>query len=225
MIDRVNKREKKIKILIVDDHPIIRQGLSLFLNQKDDFEICGEAENEERAMNVIDQQKPNFVITDITLKDSNGLDLIKKIQQKYANLPVLVLSVHDESVYAERALRAGAKGYIMKEELTEKVVEAIWHILSGKIYLSEKMSERMLQKFIGKNLSTENHSPLEILSDRELKVFELIGSGRSTHEIAITLHISPKTVQSYRARIKEKLGLESSSDLLQHAFMWMGVTH
>ncbi|RJP32294.1 MAG: DNA-binding response regulator [Candidatus Omnitrophota bacterium] len=217
------KDKHKINVLVVDDHPIVRQGLLLLFNQRDDMNVCGEAEDARQAMQAIAAFKPDIAIIDITLKDSNGLELIKQIKERYANLPLLVLSVHDESLYAERALRAGARGYIMKEELTNKVVDAVRLIVQGKIYLSAAMSEKMLNKLVRGDDNTA--SPLDRLSDRELEVFQLIGHGHQTHDIAETMHLSPKTVQSYRARIKEKLNLESSSELLQHAFQWVHEEH
>ncbi len=212
-------QNSKIKVLVVDDHPIIRQGLSLLFSQKNDMEVCGEADNVETALEQITVLKPDIVIVDISLKDSNGLDLIKQIKIKKKNLPVLVLSVHDESIYAERALRAGARGYIMKEELTDNVVIAIRQIISGKLYLSNQMSEKMLDKLV-KPSPGISESSVEILSDRELEVFRLFGLGMSTKEIADKIHVSPKTVQSYRVRIKDKMNIEKTSELLKHAIQW-----
>ncbi len=208
---------KKICVFVVDDHPIVRQGLTLLFNQTADMKVCGEAEDANQALQQIACCRPDVAIIDITLKDSNGLDLIKDLKLRYSYLPILVLSVHDESIYSERALHAGARGYIMKEELTDQVVEAVRQIANGKIYLSAKMSERMLDKLASGSGSIEE-SPISRLSDRELAVFQLIGQGLKTHEIAEQLHLSPKTVQSYRSRLKDKLNLESSSELLQYAF-------
>ncbi len=211
---------KQIRVLVVDDHPIVRQGLTLLFEQKGGLEVCGEAENDIQALEAIASMKPDIAIVDISLKESNGLELIKIIKDRYANLPVLVLSVHDESIYAERALRAGARGYIMKEELTEKVVDAIHRIMDDMVYLSDKMSARLLDKFVSRGTEGDA-SPVDCLSDRELEVFQLLGNGYRTQEIAEKMHVSPKTIQSYRARIKDKLNLESSSELLQHAFQWL----
>lgn len=209
----------KTRVLVVDDHPIVREGLALLFRQKKDLEICGEAEDAGQTLAAIAARPPDIAIIDITLKNSNGLDLIRLLKERYPSLPVLVLSVHDESIYAERALRAGARGYIMKEELTEKVVEAIHCVLNGKIYLSPRMSEKLLIRFVGSPLP-DRESPVERLSDRELAVYQMIGQGLGTRDIAERMHISPKTVQSYRARIKDKLQLGNSSDLLQHAVLW-----
>lgn len=207
-----------IRVLIVDDHPIVREGLAMLFQQKADLEVCGDADSLEAALQRIHQLKPDIAIVDISLKNSNGLDLIKQIKHMYPDLPVLVLSVHDESLYAERALRAGARGYIMKEELTDNVVQAIHHIMSGKLYLSHRMSETLLDKLVAK--PKDERSPIESFSDRELMVFQLLGKGHSTKEIADILFVSPKTIQSYKSRIKEKLNIESSSALLQLAFQW-----
>ncbi|HQH73678.1 MAG TPA: response regulator transcription factor [bacterium] len=209
----------KTRVLVVDDHPIVREGLALLFRQKMDLEICGEAEDAEQTLAAIAARPPDIAIIDITLKNSNGLDLIRLLRDRHPSLPVLVLSVHDESIYAERALRAGARGYIMKEELTEKVVEAIHCVLNGKIYLSPRMSEKLLTHFVG-GQTPVRQSPVERLSDRELAVYQMIGQGLGTRDIAERMHISPKTVQSYRSRIKDKLQLGNSSDLLQHAVLW-----
>ncbi|MFB3785774.1 MAG: response regulator [bacterium] len=209
----------KTRVLVVDDHPIIREGLALLFRQKMNLEMCGEAEDAEQTLAAIASRRPDIAIVDISLKNSNGLDLIRLLKERYPSLPVLVLSVHDESIYAERALRAGARGYIMKEELTDKVVVAIRHVLSGKIYLSPRMSEKLLTRYVG-GQTPGRQSPMERLSDRELAVYQMIGQGLGTRDIAERMHISPKTVQSYRSRIKDKLQLGSSSDLLQHAVQW-----
>jgi len=213
-------KNSRIKVLVVDDHPIIRQGLSLLFSQKNDMEVCGEADNVETALEQIAALEPDIAIVDISLKDSNGLELIKQIKMQNKKLPVLVLSVHDESIYAERALRAGARGYIMKEELTDNVVIAIRQIMSGKLYLSSLMSEKMLDKLVQPSPGI-SESPVEKLSDRELEVFQLFGSGMSTKEIADKIHVSPKTVQSYRVRIKEKMNIEKTSELLKYAIQWV----
>ncbi len=213
-------RESKIKVLVVDDHPIIRQGLALLFSQKNDMKVCGEADSVETALEQIAVLEPDIAIVDISLKNSNGLELIKQIKSQNKNLPVLVLSVHDESIYAERALRAGARGYIMKEELTDNVVTAIRRIMRGKLYLSSQISEKMLDKLVTP-FPDISESPVEKLSDRELEVFRLFGLGMSTQEIADKIHVSPKTVQSYRVRIKEKMNIEKTSDLLKYAIQWV----
>ncbi|MHC4259373.1 MAG: response regulator transcription factor [Planctomycetota bacterium] len=212
--------EKKTKILIVDDHPIVRQGLAELINHEQDLTVCGQAEDALEALRTIKEIKPNMVIVDISLKETSGLELIKDIGAQYGNLPVLALSMHDESLYAERALRAGAKGYIMKAEATENVVTAIRRVLSGQIYVSDRMAARMVRKLVGGRRET-GASAIERLSDRELEVFSLIGQGHGTRQIAEKLHLSVKTVETYRAHIKEKLNLADANELLQYAIQWV----
>jgi len=210
---------QKKRIFIVDDHPIVREGLSLMMNREPDLMVCGEAEEAAGAMQAITATHPDFLILDISLNGPDGLDLLKSIRQRFPALPVLVLSMHDESIYAERALRAGAHGYIMKQEATEKVMVAVRQILEQKVYVSDRIANRMLQQYInGSNV--EQHSPLAVLSDRELEVFRLIGEGHSTRRIADELHLSVKTVESYQAHIKDKLALRSGRELVQRAIQW-----
>ncbi|MBE3096482.1 MAG: response regulator transcription factor [Planctomycetes bacterium] len=210
---------RKARILIVDDHPIVRQGLVQMLGHEPDMEACGEAESAAEALKAIAAAAPDAAIVDLSLKDSSGLELLKDIRVRYPRLPVLVLSVYDESMYAERALRAGAKGYMMKEEAAEKVVTAIRRILAGQIYLSEAMASRLLHVLVD-GRPDAGLSPAERLSDRELEVFQLIGQGFGNTEIARRLHLSPKTVETYRGHIKEKLNLSGATELLQHAIQW-----
>jgi DNA-binding NarL/FixJ family response regulator len=211
--------EKK-RLLIVDDHPIVRQGITRLINYEDELMVCGEAGNAKEALEAVDREKPDMVIVDISLKGRSGLELIKDLRMRYQDLPVLVVSMHDESLYAERVLRAGAKGYIMKQEPPEKVLNAIRQVLSGKIFVSEKMREKMLQRYV-LGSSQKNASTVERLSDRELEVFRLIGKGMGTRQIAKELDLSIKTVETYREHIKEKLNLENSSKLLQYAIDWV----
>jgi DNA-binding NarL/FixJ family response regulator len=206
-------------VLIVDDHPLMRQGLALLINQQHDLQVCGEAEEAQGAMREIALMRPDILILDISLSGPDGLELLKSIRASEPYLPVLVLSMHDEAIYAERALRAGANGYIMKQEASEKVLIAVRRILHGEIYLSERMSNKMLQQFIGVGVATIQ-SRMGSLSDRELEVFRLIGDGRATREIADQLHLSVKTVETYQAHIKEKLALRSGRELIQHAIQW-----
>jgi DNA-binding NarL/FixJ family response regulator len=216
-----SKSEKsKTSILIVDDHPIVRQGLAELINQEDDLIVCGQAEDAHQAMQEIKALKPDMAIVDISLKETSGMELIKDIKAQYPNLTVLALSMHDESLYAERALRAGAKGYIMKAEATENVVTAIHRVLSGQIYVSDKIAARILRKFAGSGPDL-GASAIESLSDRELEVFCLIGQGYGTRQIADRLHLSIKTIESYRAHIKEKLNLADAGELLQYAIQWV----
>jgi DNA-binding NarL/FixJ family response regulator len=210
---------RKSKVFVVDDHPIVRQGLALMINRESDLAVCGEAEDARTAMQSVTTAKPDILVVDISLNGPDGLDLLKNIRVRYPNLPVLILSMHDESVYAERALRAGAQGYIMKQEATEKVLVALRRILSNEIYVSERIANRMLQRYIG-NPGAGGPSSVADLTDRELEVFRLIGEGHSTRKIAEDLHISVKTVESYQAHIKEKLSLRSGRELVQHAIQW-----
>jgi DNA-binding NarL/FixJ family response regulator len=206
-------------ILIVDDHPLLRQGLTMLINRQDDMRVCGEVEEAHGAMQHIAQYKPDVLILDISLKGPDGLDLLKSIRVPYPDLPVLILSMHDETIYAERALRARANGYIMKQEATDQVLVALRRILNGDVYLSEAMSKRMLHQYIDGVPSTLQ-SRIAVLSDRELEVFRSIGEGRGTREIADELHLSVKTVETYQAHIKEKLSLRSGRELVQHAIQW-----
>jgi DNA-binding NarL/FixJ family response regulator len=210
---------RKTRIFLVDDHPIVREGLSMMMNREPDMMVCGEAEEATGALQAISAAKPDFVIVDISLSGPDGLDLLKSIRARYPNLPVLILSMHDESIYAERALRAGANGYIMKQEATEKVLVAVRQILTQKVYVSDRIANRMLQRYIKGSVS-EGQSPISELSDRELEVFRLIGEGHGTRKIAEELHLSVKTVESYQAHIKEKLSLKNGRELVQRAIQW-----
>jgi len=209
----------KKTVLVVDDHPLMRQGLALLINQQQDMVVCGEAEEAQAAMQAIARQKPDILILDISLNGPDGLEVLKSIRASDPGLPVLILSMHDEAIYAERALRARANGYIMKQEASEKVLVAIRRILNGDLYLSDRMSNKMLQQFIG-GAPSMIQSRIAALSDRELEVFRLIGEGRTTREIADELHLSIKTVETYQAHIKEKLALRTGRELIQHAIQW-----
>jgi DNA-binding NarL/FixJ family response regulator len=218
MCDRQGNPAKKT-VFVVDDHPLMRQGLSLLINQQEDMEVCGEAEEAQAAMHSIARRRPDILILDISLNGPDGLELLKSIRASDPALPVLILSMHDEAIYAERALRARANGYIMKQEASEKVLVAIRRILNGDLYLSDRMSNKMLQQFIG-GAPSLIQSRIAALSDRELEVFRMIGEGRATREIADELHLSIKTVETYQAHIKEKLALRSGRELIQHAIQW-----
>ena len=209
-------RVKKKTVFIVDDHPLLRQGLALMINRELDLAVCGEAEDAQTAMRDVAAKKPDILIADISLNGPDGLDLLKNLRGLYPNLPVLILSMHDESIYAERALRARANGYIMKQEATEKVLVAVRRILGGDIYLSDRMANKLLHQYIS-GASADMNSRLSALSDRELEVFRLIGEGRGTRQIAEKLHLSIKTVETYQAHIKDKLSLHSGRELVQHA--------
>ena len=209
----------KKAVLVVDDHPLMRQGLALLINQQQDMQVCGEAEEAQAAMHAIAHLHPDIMILDISLTGPDGLELLKNIRATSPDLPVLILSMHDEAIYAERALRAGANGYIMKQEATEKVLIAVRRILNGEVYLSECTSNKMLQQYIG-GAPRMIQSRIASLSDRELEVFRMIGEGRATREIAEDLHLSVKTVETYQAHIKDKLALRSGRELIQHAIQW-----
>ena len=206
-------------VLVVDDHPLMRQGLALLINQQQDMHVCGEAEEAHAAMQAIAERRPDIVILDISLNGPDGLEVLKNIRASDPDLPVLILSMHDEAIYAERALRARANGYIMKQEATEKVLVAVRRILNGDLYLSDRVSNKMLHQYIG-GAPSMIQSRISSLSDRELEVFRMIGEGYGTREIAEELHLSIKTVETYQAHIKEKLFLHSVRELIQHAIQW-----
>lgn len=206
-------------IVIVDDHPMMRQGLAALINNEPDLTVSAEAENARQAMAAVNSRRPDLLIADITLPDKSGLELIKDIQAFHPGLRVLVVSMHDESLYAERVLRAGGRGYIMKQEGGKKLLEAIRHVLSGRIYVSEKMSARILEMFSGEQ-GTPSASPVERLTDREFEVFQLIGQGKATREIAAKLHVSVKTIEVHRLHIKEKLDLKTAPELIRFAVRW-----
>jgi len=214
-----NSQPKKFRVLLVDDHPIVRQGLALLIDRESDLAVCGEADGAHSAFHAITTLRPDIVVLDISLSGPDGLDVLKEIRTRTTNLPVLILSMHDESIYAERAMRAGANGYIMKQEATEKVLVAIRRILQGDVYLSDRLTNTMLQHYVHGS-SPVKKSPLLNLTDRELEVFRLIGEGRGTRQIADELHLSVKTIESYQAHIKEKLTLRNARELVQHAIEW-----
>ena len=206
-------------MLLVDDHPIVRQGMSQLLNREPDLMVCGEADSAHQALSLLKTLKPDLAILDVSLEDRNGIELLKDIRVRFPKLPVLILSMHHESLYAERALHAGAKGYIMKQEAPDKVLVAIRTILRGEVYVSEKMSARMLRTLSDRR-SGQGASPIERLSDRELEVFRHIGKGFSSSEIAEQLCISVKTIETHREHIKDKLKLPDKGDLLRYAVEW-----
>jgi DNA-binding NarL/FixJ family response regulator len=204
------------RILLVDDHPICRQGLREIIESQKDLSVCGTAEDIHTALAEAEKLRPDLVMIDISLKDSNGLELLKDLKVRSPELKVLMLSMHDEVLYAQRALRAGAGGYIMKQEATDKVLTAIRRVLGGDVYLSERMERKLMQQLVG-GKSPKLGRSIEDLSDRELQVFNLIGEGKGTRQIAELLHLSIKTIESHRAHIKEKLGLSNANELVQHA--------
>jgi DNA-binding NarL/FixJ family response regulator len=209
------------EILIVDDHPIFREGLTQSINREPDLVVSGEAENAPQAMEFIARRCPSLAIVDITLPGKSGLELIKDLRALYPHLQVLAVSMHDESLYAARILRAGARGYVMKQEAPPILLRAIHHVLTGGIYVSERMSAQILESFSGR--SVEGHSsPIEQLSDREFEVFHLIGQGLKNQDIAAQLHVCLKTVAVHQTNIRKKLNLETTSDLIRFAIRWEG---
>ena len=208
------------RIIIVDDHPLMRKGLIMSLSAESDVEVCAQASSAEEAMSLVESENPDLAIVDISLPGMSGLELVKHLHALKPDLYTLVVSRHDESLYAERAIRAGARGYIMKHEAGDVLMKAVRRVLSGGIYVSDEINEKLLQGMAAGHTMTQR-SPLEILSDRELEVFELTGKGIGTREISERLHLSVKTVESYRARIKTKLNLSTASELMQHAVQWV----
>ena len=211
-------RSKK-QILIVDDHPMMREGLAQLVEHEPDLTSLGQADNAAQALAALSRQLPDLVLLDISLPDRNGLEVIKDLQTLYPTLPVLVVSMHDESLYAERVLRAGGRGYIMKQEGGKKLMQAIRQVLAGQIYVSEKMSSKILELFSGRREAAA-HSPVEHLSDREFEVFQLIGQGQGTRQIAEHLRLSVKTVEVHRANIKKKLELKTGAEVVRFAIRW-----
>lgn len=208
------------RIYLVDDHPLMRKGLAMTIQNEIGFEVCGQAESAEDALNEILDLKPDASVIDISLPGMNGIELVKNLLHQDPKLKILIVSRHDEELYAERAIRAGAKGYLMKLEAVEVLITAIKQILNGSLYLSDKIGNKLLMKLASGN-TAESDNPLDLLSDRELEVFELTGKGHSTKEIGKKLHISVKTVESHRANIKEKLHLDTANELMRHAVRWV----
>jgi DNA-binding NarL/FixJ family response regulator len=210
----------RARILIVDDHPLVRSGLKLLIDCEPDLAVCGEAANANEAMRLLESQKPDLLIVDLSLKESSGLELIKRIKARSPEAKMLVSSMFEEALYAERVLSAGALGFVHKQEGMERVIEAIRCVLSGRVWLSSAMSERMLRRMTVSQ-PTASQSPVHTLSDRELEVFEQIGRGRATKDIARQLHLSIKTVETHREKIKAKLGLKSAAELNRASFQWV----
>ena len=213
-------------MFLVDDHPLVREWLTNLLKQQPDLEVCGEAENAAQALLGIAKTKPSLAIIDISLNAASGLELVKDLCIQHPSVASLVLSMHEEELYAERAMRAGARGYVRKRETSKNILAAIRRVLEGGIYISQKLSNAMAQKFLkGQEAVGVAQSRVGQLSDRELEVFQLLGKGRSTSEIADELHLSLKTVQAYSVRAKEKLGLTSAAELLREAILWVENAH
>jgi len=210
----------KKRILIVDDHPIMRRGLTGTLESEPGFEVVYQLDSAEEVLKVLDKDEPDLLLVDVSLPGMNGIELVKNVIFQNPNLKILVISRHDEFLYAERAIRAGAKGYIMKFESADEILKAVKKVLNGGIYLSSELSEKLLFGMAtGKKEISD--TPLDALSDRELEVFELTGKGKSTREIAERLHLSVKTIESYRARIKAKLNYDNANELMLHAVKWV----
>lgn len=218
MVMKKSTQAKK-RILIVDDHPMMREGLALLIDHEPDLCVASQADNAAQALSAVATQPPDLVLVDISLPDRNGLELIKDIQSLRPALPILAVSMHDEMLYAERVLRAGGRGYIMKQEGGEKLMQAIRQVLNGRVYVSERMSEKILEIFSGRR-PAEPNSPLERLSDREFEVFQLVGQGQGTRQIAQRLRLSIKTVEVHRANIKKKLEMKTGTDLVRYAIRW-----
>ncbi len=216
----VNREKRKLaRILVVDDHPLVRERLRELLERERDLSVCGEADDHHTALKLAEEARPDCIILDLTLRNSHGLDLLKDLQIRHPDIAVLVLSMHDETLYAERSIRAGARGYITKQEATKNVLKAIRTVLSGKIYLSEAQMAKLTDKMAGRPRAQVGMS-VDSLTDRELRVFELLGQGLSTRAISTQLRLEMRTVETYRARIKQKLKLANGNELLQHAIRW-----
>jgi DNA-binding NarL/FixJ family response regulator len=212
--------EPKKRVLVIDDHPFMRSGLAQLIDRQPDLQVCGEAGNPAEAHRELQKNKPDLVLTDMTMPGRSGLEFIKDLAAAHPDLPILVISMHDEVIYAERALRAGARGYMMKEAGGENLLTAIRQILRGEIYVSPRMSARILENVSGRK-PRGSDSPIEKLSDREFEIFRLIGQGKNTRDIAEQLHLSPKTVDVHRSHIREKLQLTDATALVRHAVRWV----
>lgn len=211
---------KQTHILLVDDHPIVRQGLTQLIDREPDMTVCGEAESGPQAISVLEKDGCDMAIVDLSIHGGNGIDLVKNIVAMWPGFPTLILSMHDESIYAERALRAGARGYVMKQEATEMMMEAIRRVMRGEIYLSNEMNTRILSRVV-ESPGGEKRSIIDRLSDRELEVLTLIGRGRGTRQIADELNLSVKTVESHRAHLKEKLKVGTAPELVRFGVEWV----
>ena len=216
-----NQTKKRARILIIDDHPAVREALAFRIGRQSDLQVCGEAANMGDALRLVADTQPDVAVVDISLKSGNGIDLIKRIKDRNEHVRMVVWSMHSESLYAERALRAGALGYVNKDQATDTIVEAIRRVLAGKVYLSDAMTERLLQRAVGGEAIAALRSPVEILADRELEVFRLIGAGVKTTDIAEQMHLSIKTIETYRDRIRKKLDLKDGSELAHYATRWI----
>ena len=212
---------KKARILIVDDHPAVRDSLASWIGKQDDMEVCGEAADMIEALSLVSETHPDLAVVDISLQTGNGIEFIKRIMDRTSKVRVLVWSSHNETLYAERSLRAGALGYIQKDQAMNRLLEGIRRVLEGKFFLSDWMTDRMLHRAIGEQSREKIRKPIEKLADRELEVFRLIGEGIKTAEIALRLHLSVHTIETYRERIKAKLGLKTGSEMARYAMQWV----
>lgn len=217
----MKKLKQRARVLIVDDHPAVREALALRIGRQPDLEVCGEADDMGQALQLLAETDPDAAVIDIGLKTGSGIDLIKRIRDRNHRVRIVVWSMHSESLYAERALRAGALGYVNKDQATEKIVEAIRQVLEGKFYVSDPLAERMLHRAVGSGQGSAIRSPVEALADRELEVFRLIGEGVKTAQIAQRLHLSVKTIETYRDRIRQKLDLSDGTKLAHYATQWL----
>jgi DNA-binding NarL/FixJ family response regulator len=215
---------RKSRVFIVDDHPLVREGLTNLINGQDDLIVCGEAKDSAQAINGIGKARPNVALIDISLENESGLELVKQLKTQFPQVALIILSMHDEALYAERALRAGAQGYVMKHETSKSVLASIRQVLGGGVYVSERIVKRMALKLTSSRKPIIS-SPVERLSDRELEIFRLLGQGRTTSQIAADLNLSLKTVQAYCARAKEKFGVASLTELLHAAIRWDDSSH
>jgi DNA-binding NarL/FixJ family response regulator len=214
-------KKKKWRVLIVDDHPSVREALALRIGRQADLQVCGEAADASEALRLAADTRPDVIVVDISLKSSNGIDLIKRIKAHDNKVGILVWSMHSERLYAQRAMQAGALGYVNKDQATDKIVEAIRRVLEGKVYLSEAMAEKLLHHAVGAGKKAAARSPVDALADRELDVFRMIGEGLKTTEIAERLRLSIKTVETYRDRIRHKLDLSNGTELVHYATRWI----
>jgi DNA-binding NarL/FixJ family response regulator len=219
-----NSVATKHRIFLVDDHPLVREGLTNLINRQDDLMVCGEAEDSAAAIARIARTRPDVAVIDISLKNESGLELVKNLGSHFPLVALIVLSMHDEALYAERALRAGARGYVMKRETTKSVLTAIRRVLEGSVYVSESVVNSMARR-LGLSGKASASSPVDRLSDRELEIFRLLGQGRTTSQIADDLHLSLKTVHAYCARAQEKFGVNSLGELLRAAIRWEDAVH
>lgn len=220
---KIASSDAPARVLIVDDHPAVREALRLWISRQPDLQTCGEAANSQEALRLIEETRPDVAVVDLLIKHDSGLELIKRIRSHHRHLPILVWSMLDERTYAERALRAGAQGYVNKEQAADQIITAIYRVLEGKCYLSEPTSEQLLRRAIqGRRKVAAAETPLvEQLSDRELEAFEWIGRGLDTREVAQRMHVSTKTIETYRTRIKDKLGIDRHSELVRLAVEWV----